>query len=128
MKVLLDTNIIIHRETKDPLNKDIRKLFRWINKLGYDKCIHQVTINEIARNQDAKAREAFLIKIESYHQLPTEAPLKPEVLAISRKYDTTENDKNDTILMNEVFSYRVDFLITEDKKIHLKAVELGIVP
>lgn len=126
MKALLDTNIIIHRETKDPLNRDIGKLFRWIDKLGYEKCVHQVTISEISKNQDTKAREAFLIKIQSYHQLPTEAPLKPEVLSISRKYDTTENDKNDTILINEVFSYRVDLLITEDRKIHSKAVELGI--
>lgn len=52
MKVLLDTNIIIDRETKDPGNKDIGKLFWWIDKLGYKKCIHQVTVNEISRNQN----------------------------------------------------------------------------
>ena len=28
--------------------------------------------------------------------------------------------------MNEVFNYRVDILISEDKKIHFKAEELGI--
>ncbi|MDH5782212.1 MAG: hypothetical protein OEZ35_00905, partial [Candidatus Bathyarchaeota archaeon] len=111
MKVLLDTNIIIERETKDPINKDIGKLFWWIDKLGYRKCIHQITINEISRNQDVAARKAFYIKMESYHQLPTQAPLKPEVRIISEKYDVTENDKNDTILINEVFSDRVDLLI-----------------
>jgi predicted nucleic acid-binding protein len=126
MKVLLDTNIIIDRETKDPANKDIGKLFWWIDKLGYKKCIHQVTVNEISRNQDVAAREAFHVKIQSYHHLPTQAPLKPEVLVISEKYDVTENDKNDTILINEVFSGRVDLLITEDRKIHTKAFELGI--
>lgn len=126
MKVLLDTNIIIHRETKDPINKDIGKLFWWIDKLGYEKCIHQVTVNEISRNQDVKARNAFYIKIKSYHCLPTQAPLKPEVRIISEEYDTTENDKNDTTLINEVFSNRVDLLITEDRKIHTKAFELGI--
>jgi len=126
MKALLDTNIIIHRETKDPISKDIGKLFWWIDKLGYRKCIHQVTIKEISRNQDEAAREAFYIKIESYHHLPTQAPLKPEARIISEKYDVTENDKNDTILINEVFSDRVDLLITEDRKIHTKAFELGI--
>lgn len=126
MKVLLDTNIIIHRETKDPINKDIGKLFWWIDKLGYEKCIHPVTINEISRNQDVKARKAFYIKMQSYHRLPTQAPLKPEVQIISEKYDITENDKNDTILLNEIFSDRADLLITEDRKIHKKAVELGI--
>jgi hypothetical protein len=126
MKVLLDTNIIVLRETKDPPNKEIGKLFWWIDELGYKKCIHQITIDEISRNQNAVAREAFCTKIQSYHHLPTQAPLKPGVLAISRKYDVNENDKNDTILLNEVFSDRVDLLITEDRKIHTKALELGI--
>ena len=49
MKVLLDTNIIIHRETKAPINKDIGKLFWWIDKLGYKKCIHPITKNEILK-------------------------------------------------------------------------------
>jgi len=126
MKVLLDTNIIIHRETKDPTNKDIGKLFWWIDKLGYKKCIHQVTIDEISRNQNILARKAFLVKIESYHHLPTQAPFKPEIQIISEKYDVTENDVNDTILLNEVLSDRIDLLITEDMKIHTKASELGI--
>jgi predicted nucleic acid-binding protein len=126
IKVLLDTNIIIHRETKDPTNKDIGRLFRWIDKLGYIKCVHPVTINEISKNQDIRTREAFLIKMESYNKLPTIAPLKSEVQTISKKYDKTENDKNDTILLNEVFSGRVDLLITEDRDIRTKAIELGI--
>jgi predicted nucleic acid-binding protein len=126
MKVLLDTNIIIHRETKDPVNKDIGTLFWWIDKLRYQKCIHQVTLNEISSNQDAKARQAFLVKMKSYHCLPTVATLRPEVQAISQKYDTTENDRNDTLLINEVFSGRVDLLVTEDRGLHTKALRLGI--
>jgi predicted nucleic acid-binding protein len=126
MKVLLDTNIIIHRETKDPVNKDIGTLFWWIDKLGYQKCIHQVTVDEISSNQDTKAREAFLVKMKSYHCLPTVAPLRSEVQPISAKYDRTERDRNDTILINEVFSGRVDLLITEDRGLHAKALALGV--
>jgi len=126
MQVLLDTNIIIDRETKDPTNKDIGKLFWWIDKLGYKKCIQQITIQEISKNRDLAARKAFQIKIKSYHHLQTQAPLNSRVQQISEKLDLTENDKNDTILINEVFSERVDLLITEDRKIHKKALELGI--
>jgi len=126
MKVLLDTNIIIHRETKDPTKEEIGKLFWWIDKLGYKKCVHQITIDEISRNQNAAARKAFQTKIQSYYLLPTQAPLNPDVLTVSKRHDTTENDKNDTILVNEVFSDRVDLLITEDRKIHTKALELNI--
>lgn len=126
MKILLDTNIIIYRETKDPSKTDIGKLFWWIDKLGYKKCIHDVTIKEISKNQDKAARESFLIKLKSYHCLQTKAPLKAEAQAISKKYDKNENDTNDTILLNEVLSFRVDILITEDRAIHTKASELGI--
>jgi len=126
MKILLDTNIIIHRETKDPTNKDIGTLFWWIDRLGYQKCIHQVVIDEISSNQDRGARKAFLVKMKSYHCLPTVAPLRPEVQTVSRKYDETENDKNDTILVNELFCSRADSLITEDRRLHAKALELGI--
>jgi predicted nucleic acid-binding protein len=126
MKLLLDTNIILHREGKDPINPNIGKLFLWIDRLGYEKCVHRVTINEITKIQDSKVREAFLLKLESYRRLRTVAPLHQDVETISKKYDTTENDRNDTALLNEVFTSRVDLLLTEDKKIHQKAQKLGI--
>lgn len=111
---------------KYPIDKDIGRLFKWIDKLRYEKCVHKITIDEILKISDAKSREAYRIKMESYHCLPTVAPLKPEVETISKKYDTTENDMNDTVLLNEVFSGRVNLLITEDRKIHEKASALGI--
>jgi len=126
LKVLLDTNIIVHRETKDPTKQEIGKLFWWVDKLRYEKCVHQITIDEISLHQNLATRKAFLTKIQSYNILQTQAPLKNEVLAISKKHDSTGSDKNDTILINEVFSNRVDLLITEDRKIHRKALELGI--
>lgn len=126
MKILLDTNIIIHREMKDPTNDDIGKLFWWIDKLGYKKCIHNVILNEIAKNKNQKARNAFQIKMQSYHKLPTIAPMCSEVQKISKKYDKTENDINDSVLINETVLKRVDLLITEDKNIHKKALELKI--
>jgi hypothetical protein len=126
MKILLDTNIIIHRETSTPKNKDIGSLFCWIDNLKYQKFVHQVTINEINKLQNEKKLEAFTIKLGSYNILPTIAPLDSSVKSISGKYDTNNNDINDTILLNEVFCNRVDLLLTEDRKILKKAIELGI--
>jgi hypothetical protein len=81
LKVLLDTNIVFHRETKDPTKEEIGKLFLWIDRLGYEKCVHQITINEISKRQDPAARRAFLTKIQSHNLLPTQVPLKNEVRA-----------------------------------------------
>jgi len=126
MKVLLDTNIIIHRETDRIINEDIGKLFHWLEKVKADKFIHPITKEEINKLRDKQQKKTLEIKLESYTKLETRGILSNEVEAVSRKYDQNTNDTNDTYLLNEVFTGAVDFLITEDKKIHKKASELGI--
>ncbi|MDA0034592.1 hypothetical protein OFR27_05550 [Brachyspira hyodysenteriae] len=56
----------------------------------------------------------------------TQAPLNKKLLEIYEKFDKTENDKNDTLLLNELLNDRVDIFITEDKKIHQKAKLVNI--
>lgn len=126
MKILLDTNIIIHREASTVVNNDIGVLFYWIDRLKYTKCIHQLTIEELRRNKDAKTVETMNIKIESYATLKTEPALDEKIKAVSAKIDTLDNDINDTKILNEVYCNRVDILLSEDKKIHTKAKLLGI--
>ncbi len=126
MKVLLDTNIIIHREASRILNQDIGVLFKWLDKGKYTKCVHPVTIQEIKKNSNTDTAKSIAVKMESYEVLITTTPLSPEVIKISSQVDVNENDSNDTVLLNEVFTERIDFLITEDRKIHKKAELLGI--
>ncbi len=126
MKALLDTNIIIHREAGRIVQQDIGILFRWLDRAKYIKCIHPVTIEEIRKNPNIITVETFMAKLNSYEQIQIPSPLQTKVKEISDKFDINENDINDSILLNEVYSGRVDILITEDKKIHLKAEKLGI--
>lgn len=126
MKALLDTNIIIHREASRIIMQDVGILYRWLDRVKYIKCVHSLTINEIEKYKDKKTVNAFHIKLDSYELIEIPSPLQKEVILVSRKIDVNENDKNDTQLLNEVFVGRVDILITEDKKIHRKAVELEI--
>ena len=65
-------------------------------------------------------------KIKNYVLLKTQAPETLPIKNIRTKYDKNKNDSIDTSLLNEVFSGRVDLLITEDRKIHRKAAELGV--
>lgn len=125
-KALLDTNIIIHRETNRILNQDIGTLFKWLEKAGYEKSIHQVTIDEIGNFENPDILKTFTVKMNSYDKLKTTAPMSQEVKNISLKHDKNENDRNDTIILNELYCGRVDILITEDKKIHDKATDLNI--
>ncbi len=126
MKVLLDTNIIIHREANKAHNLGIGQLFNWLDKLKYDKYIHPLTIEELKRYKDQDSLSTMNVKIESYNQLKYQAPLGDKIKQVSQQYDRLQNDINDTQILNEVFEDRVDILISEDKKIHAKANILGI--
>lgn len=126
MKALLDTNIIIHREASKVINQDVGILYRWLERAKYTKCVHSLTITEIEKYKNQQAVETLQVKLDSYEQIEIPSPLQEEVKTISEKIDINDNDKNDTLLLNEVFVGRVDILITEDKKIRKKAIELGI--
>lgn len=126
MRVLLDTNIIIHRESNNVVKNDIGVLFNWFDKLAIKKCIHPSTVTELLRYQDNAVVETISIKIQNYNQLKTIAPDNPQIQAIKNKYDKNVNDLIDSDLLNEVLCGRVDYLITEDRKIHHKAKALRI--
>ena len=126
MKALLDTNIIIHREANKIVSQDIGILYRWLDRGKYTKCIHSATIDEVKKNSNKETVKSFLIKLDSYEVIDIPSPIQNYVKEVSKKFDTTCNDRIDTVLLNEVFVERVDILITEDKKIHRKALELGI--
>jgi len=126
MKILFDTNIIIHREAETTINEDIGLLFNWIDNLHYKKCIHPLTIKELTSHKNAKKVKTLETKLKNYNLLKTEAPLHQNVLSLSNSVDTNQNDLNDTKLVNELYVGRVDIFITEDRKIHSKAYSLGI--
>lgn len=126
MRVLLDTNIIIHREASRVVNPGIGRLFNWLDRLGYIKCIHPLTEEEIEKHRDPKVVQTMKIKIANYYMLKTTAPLKPEVIAIGNQIDKNVNDINDTLLVNELANERVNIIITEDRNIHKKAVLLNL--
>ncbi|MCJ7654840.1 MAG: hypothetical protein MUO97_05995, partial [Dehalococcoidia bacterium] len=126
MKILLDTNIVIHREASTVADEDIGVLFRWLDNLHHTKCIHSLTVEEIEKHEDPKVRQSFKVKLANYNVLKTTAPLSEAVRTILEPLDKNQNDTNDTIIINELYCGRVDALITEDKQLLNKALWLGI--
>lgn len=125
MRILLDTNIIIHREASRVVNPDIGMLFNWLDRLHYQKCIHPLSLEEISRHDDARVVETMRVKVSNYNQLRTESPETDPIIAI-RATENSQNDYIDTCLLKELHNGRVDFLITEDRGIHRKATILNI--
>jgi hypothetical protein len=93
---------------------------------GYTKCIHSVTIEEFKKNPNKQTVDTFMIKLDSYELIEIPSPFHNDVALVSQMFDTTDNDRIDSVLLNEVYVERVDILITEDRKIHRKAEELSI--
>lgn len=126
MKVLLDTNIIIHRENKRVTNYSIGHLFRWLDKLRFEKIIHPYSISEIKKYKDPETQESISVKLESYDVIKVVIEPDEDFLSKINRYDKSENDIIDNYLLYEVYSGRVDFFITEDRRLRNKAVLLGI--
>lgn len=126
MRVLLDTNILIYREAATVTNQDIGHLFKWLDNLKIEKWIHPQSIAKVQKHADSRVVASFQIKLESYNVLKVLAPTSTKVQEIQTRFDKNQNDVIDTQLLNEVYCERVDMLISEDKKIHLKANALGI--
>jgi hypothetical protein len=126
MRVLLDTNIIIHRENSKPTNYSIGHLFKWLDKLNFEKVIHPLSVKEIEKYKDETIQANYKIKLSAYTLLTTKENIHEEVLETFSDIDKTENDKVDTALLNSVFLKHVDLFITEDKKIRQKAEMIGL--
>ena len=126
MKALLDTNIIIHREAATVVSQDIGLLYRWLDKGRYSKCVYSATIDEIKKNPNVSTVSSFLVKLESYEVIEIPSPMQDAVATLSQEIDKTENDRVDSMLLNEVCIGRVDILISEDKGVHAKAARLGL--
>lgn len=125
MRILLDTNIIIHREASRVFNPDIGLLFRWFDKTGASKIVHPLTIKELSGHEDDVVVKTMKTKIRNYLPLKTESEETEPIIEI-RKNDKTQNDFIDTSIVKELYNERVDIIITEDRGIHGKAALLGI--
>lgn len=126
MRALLDTNIIIHRENKRVSNYSIGHLYRWLDKLKYDKVIHPYSISEIRKYRDPETQESIAVKLESYDVIKTVKEPDTAFLTAIGISEKTDNDRIDDCLLFEIYLGRVDILITEDRKLLKKASKLGL--
>lgn len=126
MKALLDTNIIIHRENTKATNFSIGQLYRWLDILKYEKFIHPYTINELRKYFSVQMQELYDAKLSAYSQIKSIAKQTTSFLELLNDTPKTDNDLIDNQLLFELYCGRVDILITEDRKMRLKAKKIGI--
>ena len=106
VRVLLDTNIVIHRENKKVSNYSIGLLYRWIDRLNCDKVIHPYTISEIRKYRDPETQEAISVKLEAYETLKTTNEPTNEFL---NKIGQPEKNENDLDKLRRLHTDRPDY-------------------
>lgn len=126
MRALLDTNIIIHREGLLPTNYSIGALYYWLDKLHYEKLIHPYTVEELRKANNDKQQKVYDARLAAYTEMKSVVPPSKEFQEMLSDAPKTENDVVDNQLLFEVFCGRADLLITEDRKMRIKAERLGL--
>lgn len=123
-RILLDTNIIIQRESETDVSFEVAQLQKWIDKLNVVKIYHPLTKDELSKYSNEIIKNNLLKKIESYEELVPYETSDDFFNSIISKYSQNENSNNDNSLLLQVYSGNVDFLITDDKGILNKANDL----
>lgn len=126
MRALLDTNIIIHRETMQATNYTIGKLYYWLDKLHYEKLLHPYTVAELRKADNEQQQQLYDARLSAYTHMQCVAQQTDDFVSLLAEVPKTENDKIDNQLLFEVYCGRADILITEDRRMHRKAERLGI--
>ncbi|MCM1986640.1 PIN domain-containing protein [Methanococcoides seepicolus] len=125
MKILYDTNILIHINDPKELSPNLQSLLAIIREHGHQEVIHPASQKDIENDNDIGRRKVTLSKLFGYPFLPS--PPKPDDNFISLVGPpTNSHDENDNEILYSLQKNLVDFLITEDKGIKNKASLLNL--
>lgn len=127
MTVLLDTNIMIKRESGNNASYEVSSLFNWFGKKKIPTYIHNLTINELSRYKDETAKAAILTKLNAYNVLPS-FPRDEDYFFTNTisQYSQNKNGKVDNELLREIYDDNIDVLLSDDNLILRKAEDLYI--
>ncbi|CEG11400.1 conserved hypothetical protein [groundwater metagenome] len=126
-RILVDTNILIDREDLKKVSEGLQELLKILNETSNKIVIHPLSLEEIKNDKNAERGGIVLSKLKSYPII--ESPPNPEndnkFMSLIGETDNT-HDIVDNRLIYCVYKDAANFLITEDEKIHKKALKVGI--
>lgn len=131
MNLLIDTNIVIPLEPSSFLDEEINTETAIIfHNLAIQSkntvCVHPAIEYDISRDRDNTRADIRKKLIKKYKLVPS----PPDVTTLPNKIVGTpqigSNDYVDNCLLAAIKADAVDFLITEDRRVHRKAELLGL--
>ncbi|HYR08111.1 MAG TPA: GNAT family N-acetyltransferase [Longimicrobium sp.] len=131
MKFLLDTNVLIPLEpvndgTEAVLAEDAAQLHSLAVRHGHQVFIHPAVHRDIARDPQQERKALFEQQVRKYPRLLDPPSASDAFIQMVGRPAVGTNDWVDDQLLVALHSNAVDYLVTEDQRIHRKARRLGI--
>lgn len=124
-KFLLDTNILIPVEDARATPDSYASLLRDLQAKGHTSHVHDATLADIKRDQDAARRSISLSKAAKYPRIKNSWR---DRAALTKEFGEirNENDLSDAHILSALYDGIVDALITEDQGLHTRAHRRGL--
>lgn len=124
MRMLIDTNILIHLED----NKVVDEAFYSFYQLAItNKCellYHPDCLKDIARDSNQERKQIIRSKLKKYTPMSNYAILDKEFS--ENLGEKKENDRIDNVQLFQLYKGYVELFITNDKGLHKKAKQIGL--
>jgi len=120
MKIIFDTNILIHIEDPKELSPNLQDLLNIIRKYGHKIYIHPASLKDINNDTNDERRRIISSKFRGYPLI--ELPPRPTDDFLSMMGpSSSSNEINDNEILFSIQKNAADILITEDYGLHKKA-------
>lgn len=123
LRVLIDTNIIIHSEDNKEISEEVKKFHQ--STIFFDVVVHPFIIYDIERDSNVERKNVALSKLWKYNKIDFNAEPDSDFYKNIKK-PIKHNDAIDDRILFTLFCWACDYLVTEDRGIHKKAYILWI--
>jgi ribosomal protein S18 acetylase RimI-like enzyme len=120
-KLLIDTNVFIGLEDPKAVAPEFAQLLQLCHQYSVRVFIHERARDDIARDRDRNRRDISLSKVQKFEQL--KGVSQPPRTELEARFGSMRkpNDVVDVALLHALDIGAVDFLVTQDEGIHIRA-------
>lgn len=124
MRILVDTNILIHLEDNKILDKEFSAFYNLAISNNCEVLYHKASLEDLSKDKNEERQTIIKSKLAKYSELKNPAKLDPEFSNnIGEKKD---NDRIDNTQLYQLTKGYVELFVTNDKGIKKKAEKIGL--
>jgi predicted nucleic acid-binding protein len=127
LRVLIDTNVVIGRESNMVVPPSLQELLKTLGSLKAEVLVHPESIREIQKDSNLERKKIALSKVCTYALLDSSPnPEGDNTFSQVVGFAGNPHDRVDNLLLYSVFRNAVDYLISEDREVQRKAQRLNL--